>query len=236
MGFGWLFIGYFITFVFQMNPYAVFVSPLGIAIIVFSAVKLYKYCHKFHLIIPPSFIMLIGFALKILSTASELADFSLPHKSIFESVGYNVYFVGALLFHIALMLAVRDIAHKVDLPKIKWNSVRNFVVFALYSLIYAVSLLPLKTIAEFNQLMSVPYIALWLTWMILNLVMLFSCYMRICQEGDEDMPDRPSKIKVFNKMNDALNKKQEQIIESQRRYGKEKSQKKLEKQRKKKKQ
>ena len=71
--------------------------------------------------------------------------------------------------------------------------------------------------------------------MTLNLVMLFSCYMRICEEGDEDMPTRPSKIKLVNKMNDALNKKQEQIIESQRQYQEEKAKKKLEKQQNKKK-
>ena len=133
------------------------------------------------------------------------------------------------------MLAVRDIADKVELPKIKWGALRNFIVFALYALIYGISLLPLKTIDEFNKLMSVPYIALWIGFIILNLIMLFSCYMRICQEGDEDMPQRPSKIKIFNKMNDALNKKQDEIAESQRQYKKQKAKNKLEKQKSKKK-
>lgn len=235
MGFGWLFIGYFVTFMVQMNPYAVFAAPIGIAIIIFAAAKLYKYCHKFHLLVLPAFVMLVGFVLNIVSAVSELASLTLPYKSIFEVMGDNVYFVGSILFHIALMLAVRDIADKVELPKIKWGALRNFIVFALYALIYGISLLPLKTIDEFNKLMSVPYIALWIGFIILNLIMLFSCYMRICQEGDEDMPQRPSKIKIFNKMNDALNKKQDEIAESQRQYKKQKAKKKLEKQKSKKK-
>ena len=235
MGFGWLFIGYFITFMVQMNPYAVFVAPLGIAMLAYGAYKLYSYCHRFAYIYIPSAIMLLGFILSAVATLSDLIAFNLPAKSVFADGGYAIYFVGALLFHIALMLAIYDLAKKVDLPKIAGNAIRNFVVFAIYALIYAVSLLPLETIAEFNKLMAIPYIALWFLWMILNLILIFSCYMRICPEGDEDMPQRPSKFKLFDKMNDILNKKQDQIIESQRQYNMEKAKRKLEKSKNKKK-
>ena len=67
----------------QMNPYAVFVAPLGIAMLAYGAYKLYAYCHRFAYIYIPSAIMLLGFILSAVATLSDLIAFNLPAKSVF---------------------------------------------------------------------------------------------------------------------------------------------------------
>jgi hypothetical protein len=44
-------------------------------------------------------------------------------------------------------------------------------------------------------------------------VLILGCYMRICPEGDEDMPRHESKIPFINKFSEALEKREKEAIE-----------------------
>jgi hypothetical protein len=48
-------------------------------------------------------------------------------------------------------------------------------------------------------------------------ILIFGCYMRICPEGDENMPRRESKIPFINKFAEALEKRENEAIERTRR-------------------
>jgi hypothetical protein len=56
-----------------------------------------------------------------------------------------------------------------------------------------------------------------LIWSVMVAVLILSCYMRICPEGDEDMPRRESKIPFINKFSEALEKRENEAIERTRR-------------------
>ena len=56
-----------------------------------------------------------------------------------------------------------------------------------------------------------------LIWTIMVAVLILGCYMRICPEGDEDMPRRESRIPFINKFAEALEKRENEAIERTKR-------------------
>ena len=48
----------------------------------------------------------------------------------------------------------------------------------------------------------------------LNTVLIVSCYMRICLEGDEDMPAAPSRFKIVNRFNSRIDKALDKLEKS----------------------
>ena len=48
-------------------------------------------------------------------------------------------------------------------------------------------------------------------------ILILGCYMRICPEGDEDMPRRESKIGFINRFSEALEKRENEAIERTKR-------------------
>ena len=125
-------------------------------------------------------------------------SFSLPAG--FEvSLGY----VDDLLvfgFHACLLYAVRSIAKETEDDKIIYASARNFVVITLYYVVYAVMLLPISALDGFKKYFSLPVYLLYFAWIILNVVLLISCYARICDESDVDMPFKRSRFEFINKL------------------------------------
>jgi hypothetical protein len=56
-----------------------------------------------------------------------------------------------------------------------------------------------------------------LIWTVMVAVLILGCYMRICPEGDEDMPRRESRIPFINKFAEALEKRENEAIERTKR-------------------
>ena len=71
-------------------------------------------------------------------------------------------------------------------------------------------------------------ILLLLISMALYLVMIFSCYMYICPEGDEDMPRHESKFDFVNKMRNESDRRTEQAVRETEEYVRKKQKERLE--------
>ena len=108
--------------------------------------------------------------------------------------------IGSLIFHATLCWAIRAIAKETAVEKISFAAVRNFIFFAAYNLLYAIAKLPFGFTAEYAKIMSIPVLLLYFACLILNLIMIFSCYMRICDVADVDMERNPSRFAFVNRM------------------------------------
>jgi hypothetical protein len=128
-----------------------------------------------------------------------------------------------LVYHILLLISIRNIAKETDIEKIQINALRNIFFISVYYLLYVISFLPTPFKAAFEKNMALPLLLLNLAWILLNLLLIFSCYSQICDEGDIGMERRPSKFAFINKFRDELDAKQARARESSEKYKKEKA-------------
>ena len=68
-----------------------------------------------------------------------------------------------------------------------------------------------------------------LVWIVLQIVLIFSCYARICDEGDVEMERKPSRFAFVNKFRAELDAKQEKARRESEEYKREKMEKRREK-------
>ncbi len=212
MGFGLLFIGYLFSLDYSLQSVTFDLLPDVIGyLIMFSAMcKLGPYNKGF------------GYAKLLLLPLIALGGVTVA----FEAAGIAGYTPGSVIldivkmcgmlskfftfaYTVALTIGIRDIARETDLKNVSFRAIRNMAVSVFYYLAYiALDLLPISG-AEAQMVNMIVYI-FGLIVILLNLVLIFSCYMRICLEGDEDMPRKPSRFAIINRMNsridNALNK------------------------------
>ena len=92
----------------------------------------------------------------------------------------------------------------------------------LYIILYVVTCLPFA----YTNYFGIPTLLAQFTYIILNLILIFMCYTRICDESDVEMNRKPSRFAFINKMRAELDKREEKALESQEQYIEEKRQKK----------
>ena len=109
-----------------------------------------------------------------------------------------------LLFNLMLLISIKNIATDLDLKVIRVRALRNLILTAIYyglTLFFALPSSSIKsivtTLTEKYAMGIVMYI-LGYVWLFLNIILIFSCYMYICKEGDEDMPVPEKKTKKAN--------------------------------------
>ena len=194
MGFGWLFIGYFAATLMTMNPIGFLIRPVGYALMLFALHKLKDYHRDFWYSLYGSVAMLV---LSLVLAVNGLL--SLLSTNVVQILGY-VEMLGAFIFHAALLFAIRSIAKETEAEKISFAAARNFVFFVVYNLLYAIAFLPFAFAEEYAKLMSVPVILLYFACLLLNLILIFSCYAKICDVSDVDMTPKPSRFAFVNRM------------------------------------
>lgn len=194
MGFGWLFIGYFVTTMMVINPYGYLIRPIGYAIMLYAFSRLKDYHRDFWYALAGSVLML-GIA-GVMAFDGLFAVFS---ESVTYVLGY-AEMIGSLVFHTLLFFGIRAIAKETEVEKISFAATRNFIFFAVYNLLYAVAKLPFAFAEEYAKMMSAPVLLLYFACLVLNLIMIFSCYMRICDVADVDMAQKPSRFAFVNRM------------------------------------
>ena len=185
MGFGTLFVGYILTYLFVLTPFGYFFELVGTALMLYAMTKLTEYNknfrYAFFAAIP---IMLIALFSSVINSVDMLGATFTPPEMLILVVAYAKA-VFNLLFHVTLLTAVADIARETGCGKIRTAAYRNLIIYALYFLLFIVS--NLSVVRANENVYSVLALAgniVWLAWVILNGVMLYSCYMRICDEND----------------------------------------------------
>ena len=228
MGFGLLFIGYFITYVMSMNPIGVVFRVLGYLLIARAAWKLSQYDGKFK---AAQYSALALAALNLIDGIIRLTDFLYSNMVIsvnpFPAVAGDILSkyaepLAVLAFHVLMLLAIRSLAKETGISKIVISVHRDLFFIGVYYILSFVAYLPLPIQESYNRYMGFPLILLYFAWIFLEHQLVFSCYIHICDEGDVDMTPKRSRFAILNKLMDGLTAKREDSRKADEQYRREK--------------
>ncbi|MBR6680698.1 MAG: hypothetical protein IKL59_05505 [Clostridia bacterium] len=205
MGFGLLFIGYFAA---SMGFVSV-LRLLGYMLTTYSAKKLKQYNTAFgYFEIASGVMVVVSFVTTVLDLLGLLMGEGFVNESVITVIRHAEVLL-ACACNIVMLWSIRSIAIDTEEKKISFGAVRNSVFVMIYAVAYLVSLLPF----EFMKYLSLPLIIVQLVWIIFNLVLIFSCYAKICDESDVNMERKPSRFAFVNEMraqSDARQKEKEE--------------------------
>lgn len=230
MGFGLLFLGYFMTFLMSVNQIGFLFRLAGYVLMLYACMLLRKYNRYFTL---P---MYLSISLIVISAGSTVVGiWNILYEAMlvaskpsiaYEEAFTNISAVLVFVFHLFLLGAIRKIAIETDMRKIADNAVRNFIFICVYYLMYIVSILPFFFTGEYIKYFSLPITLLYFAWIILNLVLIFSCYSGICDENDVEMRAKPSRFAFVNKFRRKMEEREERAVDEAREYAKQRREKK----------
>ena len=205
MGFGILFIGYFMATLMSINTIGSVMRLLGYVLVLVATRKLSKYHRAFDAVSLATALMMAVSLLLVVYDASSflyemlIVDTQLLPPAFRTVVGY-VEMALTFVFSAVLLWAIRLIAIQTQVQKIAVGAVRNFVFICIYYVLSLIGLLPFAFAQKYAAIVGAPVLILYFVWIILNLVLIYSCYARICDEDDVDMEQKPSRFEFVNNM------------------------------------
>ena len=218
MGFGWLLIGYFTATMMALNILGGLFSLIGFGIAAYGAKKLSAYHNSFALLFFASIFMAAISAVVAVADVNQLLyDFMLLDRLfISEAAARVVEYVkygGELMFTALLCYSVMSIAKETGERKIVYLAIRNFVIACVYYLLLVLGWIPAEPLRAFAESIYLPVwvIVLCVVVIVLNSLMLFSCYAKICDESDVDMPSKPRKQSRFAFINEIRAEKDRRV-------------------------
>ena len=209
MGYGLVLIGYLLTFFTSLTLYGWMTRLLGYLVMAYGFYKLKDYFPSYKLsIFSLLAIFLVGLGeagcemAKLIGASADAVD---PIKNIICYTRDGMIFV----FHIFFLVSTFIAFGVVGMNEKKVSAVTDICAVTVGYLFYILSALDVveANVAFFVQLI----------WTIMVAVLILGCYMRICPEGDEDMPRRESRIPFINKFAEALEKRENEAIERTKR-------------------
>ena len=205
MGFGILFIGYFMATLMSINTIGSVMRLLGYALVLVATRKLSKYHRAFDAVSLATALMMAVSLLLVVYDASSflyemlIIDAQLLPPAFRTVVGY-VEMALTFVFSAVLLWAIRLIAIQTQVQKIAVGAVRNFVFICIYYVLSLIGMLPFPFAQTYASVVGAPVLILYFVWIVLNLVLIYTCYARICDEDDVDMEQKPSRFEFVNNM------------------------------------
>ena len=208
MGFGILFLGYLITYIGSMTPVYAFTQLFGVLVMLYALSKLARH-NKFF----ASTLGVAGlyFAQSVYTLVGYFSAWE-QGSTLYQIEKYSSAIV-VFVFHLCLLLAIREIAIFTSLPKLQSRAIRNMIATAIYCILTVLLHLGVFPEGPTLQYASLASLLLGFLWLILNAALIFSCYMWICLEGEENMDKSPLNIPFLNTINDAMNRSVEKMGE-----------------------
>lgn len=204
MGFGYLFVGYLLA----TNPvYSAFTALFGVSVMYFGMRRLFRFnlplSHAAMLVYPMLVVEGGRFTLELLRILSVIPASIFTALSDILTPASTVLF---LLFHERLLSGIEGLSIETELPKLRYRAKRNRLFSILsYSLSLSISL-PIS--GEWYTLFTAaafpPTLLVLLVTVILNALLIWSCYMWICMPEDLDMKRTPTGIRWLDRIEDKL--------------------------------
>ena len=225
MGFGLLFIGYFMTVlnVPMIGIFGTLIRMAGCAVMFYGLLKLRKYSKGFNLPVIGAVIMLIMSAVLLFVNIDGILYDSLiiQNKTVTDFgktvIGYIEQGI-TFLFSSFLLWGMFYIGRETEDKKIIVGSIRNFIFECFYAALYLLSFLPLSGIRSAKQEFAVITWILYFVCIGFNLFLIFSAYARICDEDDVEMNKRTANIPFLNGFIDKFEKRAQEAKEEDIRY------------------
>ena len=210
MGFGFLFVGYLLSFNFVVyNEYTDIFSTL-LMLLGLSTLSAYGKSFKaafraglpLALLHAGSFVSATGALLGLFTPSAEfitwLSVVSLATKAVF-------------LF--LVLTGVADISYETDIPVLRLRALRNrifTVVFLALGILLETNLFPVQS--RLLSIVAMLYMLLGLLVTFLNAKCFYEAYIWICLEGEEQMERRTSRFGFINRLNAFSDKMEEKTL------------------------
>ncbi len=220
MGFGLTFIGYFFLIFFPLSRIDVLpnLGVVGCLVMLLGLKRLTHYCSGNRAF---SAAKLFGVILTAVSIVAFMLDVAAIDKLIREEISHvlapavnAIYALVITAFTGALFVGVYKLSGEVELPKLAKRSVFMLSANAAYlvaeiaasvcSLVHTFGTAASHDFTIVTGYLGIVAFVFAYAILFLNLSLIFSCYARICLEGDEDMPyetDMLDKIVAWTKRN-----------------------------------
>ena len=223
MGFGYLLLGYLVTYVIHITASSLGVGSLtllaGSAIMFGAFCSLRRFNTSFEV---ARWLTLPVFALGLCRLWQDIAGAWLSWEgtaaNVLTSVVNWATFVITLLFHFAMLYAIRVLALEVGLNKLSSHAMYNTLAVGIWG---ALSLLcNMPTLGE----KVLPYLSFSmglfnLLYLISDIVLLLRCAKNICAEGDEEVAPKSSRFAWINRLSDSYNQTMDKLKENSRADG-----------------
>ncbi len=205
MGFGIMFLGYFLGFIMPLGSPAI-LRLLGCAIIGIAAYKLRDYCKRFNILLLGC--VLVGVFYGGFTILDILAYLNIFHIS--ETVTSTLMYVGIFLtfvFNVSMLIPIREISKETQTEKLVFGATRNIVFHVIFVLLIFITLLPYDVAKNMLVLAIITYFVIW----VFDLVLVFRCYAQICDENDLDMAQKPSRFAFVNKFREESERRRQEV-------------------------
>ena len=183
MGFGTLFLGYVLLFI--CRGVDIFPDIFAYALMFWGlrTISVHSgYFAKSKISIYP--LATVGLVNDILQITAAFAHISF---GILQQIVSGLNGLCLLVFHYFLLKAVEAISAELELRKMAARARRNLTITFVYCIISLVVTIRPPFMEDAMRYISLPVLLLGLAWIVLNAKLIYSCYMYICLEGDEDM-------------------------------------------------
>ncbi len=229
MGFGMLLLGYFTATVMSLNSFGAMFALVGYVLSAVAAKKLAQYNTSFYFLLIAAIpqILLSGIiaygALSGFAYEKLLLDVPVFSESLTATIS-NIKLAFDFIFTAALCFSVRRIATETGAEKVPYLAVRNFVFYclaAVLQILYTVCLSgKWQVMYDFAISTMLPAWAIIITLvtLLLNCLMLLSCYRQICDVDDVDMPQKPSRFEFVNRRRAEKEARRQAYIEEAEQY------------------
>lgn len=198
MGFGLMFIGFFLAYMGAITPIAAFTYVLGVAILLYSLKSLIVE-NKLFLSSAISYLVLFLVSLAVMALYIFGKD-ELFIYSLLVSAQTVLLDISAAL----LLMGICIISKSVELTKLQTNSIVCFGMVCFHIFLTVLGWIANGSFA-FSRIGLVAFIVFCL-YVIFSLVVIFNSYMRICYEEDVNMEKESGGFGPFDTLNKLFNK------------------------------
>ena len=213
MGFGLLFVGYFFLIFFPLSRVDILpnIALIGCVFMLMGLRRLTRFCagnRGFKLALTALIILsAAAFGALMIDIAGIDGMLNDNINSILVPVTNAVYALAITAFTTALFVGIYRLSIEVELPKLARRSVLMLSATAVHliaelaaavcSLLHTFGGITREGFTIVTGYIGIFAFLLAYITLFLNLSLIFTCYIRICLEGDEDMPYRED---IFDKI------------------------------------
>ena len=198
MGFGLMFVGFFVAYAGYITPLATFMLVLGAAILIYSLKSLVLE-NKLFVASAIAYVVLFVVSTVVMGLSVFGKADTIVYK-LLVSAQAIILDAGVAL----LMLAIGAIAKNVDLTKLRTNSIVAFGMICLHGLLTVIGTF-VKSAFAISRIGLVSFI-LFCMYVVFCHVIIFNSYMWICYEDDKNMERESGGFAPFDFLNKMLNK------------------------------
>lgn len=215
MGFGYLTIGYLMTFVLRILAETFGLGGpallIGCGVMTFGLFRLVTFHRAF---VSSLWIQIPLIAVGCYATAASFSEWfgwgiSVFTGSVAVCMRWIEFFL-IILFQLALLYGIRMIAKEVRLPRIASAAIRNSVFVLGYAVVY---LLCNVSAWQLQAYLGFSVVLLNLVWIVCDLFLLITCTKDICAEGDEEQTPKRYRWEFLNRIGDAYERNRTGAIE-----------------------